>query len=59
MSAYDPAAPTTRFSQSLARPSLIELAGFRLLTDSSFDSLGEYLGAVRLEKTARPALSAD
>src|SRR5271155_4545238 len=38
---------------------LIELAGFRLLTDPTFDPPGDYMGAVRLVKTARPALSAD
>jgi L-ascorbate metabolism protein UlaG (beta-lactamase superfamily) len=37
---------------------LIELAGFRLLTDPTFDPPGDYMGAVRLEKTAGPALSA-
>lgn len=38
---------------------LIELASFRLLTDPTFDPPGDYMGAVRLEKTAGPALSAD
>jgi L-ascorbate metabolism protein UlaG (beta-lactamase superfamily) len=38
---------------------LIELGGFRLLTDPTFDPPGEYMGRVRLEKTAGPALSAD
>ena len=38
---------------------LIELDGFRLLTDPTFDPPGAYPGPVRLEKLAGPALSAD
>src|SRR5579859_7663928 len=39
---------------------LIEIAGFRLLTDPTFDQPGDYQsGPVRLEKTERPAESAD
>jgi L-ascorbate metabolism protein UlaG (beta-lactamase superfamily) len=38
---------------------LIEIAGFRLLSDPTFDQPGEYPGAVTLEKTEGPAESAD
>ena len=38
---------------------LIELGGFRLLTDPTFDPPGQYQGGVLLEKNAGPALSAD
>jgi L-ascorbate metabolism protein UlaG (beta-lactamase superfamily) len=38
---------------------LIELAGMRFLTDPTFDEPGLYQGAVTLEKTSPPALSAD
>lgn len=39
---------------------LVELAGFRLLTDPTFDPPGAYnLGYVTLEKTHGPALAAD
>ncbi len=39
---------------------LIEIGGFRLITDPTFDPPGEYkLPHVTLTKTARPALSAD
>ncbi|MGH7057158.1 MAG: MBL fold metallo-hydrolase [Acetobacteraceae bacterium] len=39
---------------------LLELAGFRLLTDPTFDPPGSYdLGRVTLEKTRGPALAAD
>ena len=39
---------------------LIEIAGFRLLTDPTFDQPGSYQsGPVRLEKTEGPAKSAD
>ncbi len=39
---------------------LIELGGFRLLTDPTFDAPGEYrLPHVTLRKTARPALATD
>ena len=39
---------------------LIELGGFRLLTDPTFDPPGEYkLPHVTLKKTAHPALTAD
>ena len=37
---------------------LIEIGGFRLLTDPTFDQPGEYLSAVTLNKLAGPALSA-
>jgi L-ascorbate metabolism protein UlaG (beta-lactamase superfamily) len=38
---------------------LIELDGFRILTDPTFDPPGEYPGGVTLKKLAGPALSAD
>ena len=39
---------------------LIEIAGFRLLTDPTFDAPGDYrLPHVTLTKTGTPALSAD
>ena len=39
---------------------LIELGGFRLLTDPTFDAPGHYhAGAVHLEKSAGPALAAE
>ncbi len=39
---------------------LIEIGGFRLLTDQTFDAPGEYkLPHVTLKKTSHPALSAD
>ena len=38
---------------------LIEIAGFRLLTDPTFDTPRDYLGAVPLKKTTGPAISAD
>ena len=39
---------------------LIELNGFRLLTDPTFDAPGEYeLSYVTLKKTGNPALSPD
>ena len=39
---------------------LIELDGFRLLTDPTFDGPGEYaLSYVTLKKTGNPALSPD
>ncbi len=38
---------------------LIEVAGFRLLTDPTFDPPGPYAGAVTLEKRTGPALSRD
>lgn len=38
---------------------LIELGDLRLLTDPTFDPPGAYPGAVSLEKTAGPALSAE
>jgi L-ascorbate metabolism protein UlaG (beta-lactamase superfamily) len=37
---------------------LIELDGFRLLTDPTFDPPGDYQGSVLLRKTAGPALTA-
>ena len=38
---------------------LIEIAGFRLLTDPTFDEPGDYqLPHVKLTKTARPAVGA-
>jgi L-ascorbate metabolism protein UlaG (beta-lactamase superfamily) len=37
---------------------LIEMDGFRLLTDPTFDPPGEYQGGVLLRKTAGPAMSA-
>ncbi|BCP55691.1 MBL fold metallo-hydrolase [Kaistia sp. 32K] len=38
---------------------LIETGGLRLLTDPTFDAPGHYAGAVHLEKTKGPALSAE
>lgn len=39
---------------------LIDMAGFRLVTDPTFDPPGSYpLGAITLEKTVGPALTAD
>jgi L-ascorbate metabolism protein UlaG (beta-lactamase superfamily) len=38
---------------------LIELCGFRLLTDPTFDAPGDYQGGVVLTKTAGPALTAE
>jgi len=38
---------------------LIEIAGFRLLTDPTFDAPQDYSGAVALKKTTGPAIGAD
>ena len=38
---------------------LIDIAGFRLLTDPTFDDPGSYDGGARLEKTIGPALHPD
>ena len=38
---------------------LIEIAGFRLLTDPTFDTPQDYLGAVPLTKTTGPAIGAE
>jgi L-ascorbate metabolism protein UlaG (beta-lactamase superfamily) len=38
---------------------LIEIAGFRLLTDPTFDTPQDYLGAVSLTKTTGPAIGAE
>lgn len=38
---------------------LVEMGGFRLLTDPTFDRPGDYQSAITLSKLAGPALSAD